>query len=302
MATKIFICFLLAFLLVACGANYVEENNNQGNEYTRSGNFNEAILAYQAAQVAEPDNPIAYYNIAEALRQSNEPDQAIASLALAIELAQGAEDTKFFALSYFNLGNIYYQEDLCEAAAEAYRLVLQLEPDNEDARYNLELALGCIISPTPTALEQQTEPEADEADPTMTPTPNPGGNLDPTPTPEVSPSPTPTVTSTISPTPSQTPTLTITPSMSPTPTEPTPPNPEDPPTPTPTITPQPTSGSVDEPAPTSPPATPTPFEQGTLTIEEAKQQLDAIQQDQETLQEYIAKQATLNVPVSEKDW
>jgi len=171
----IFACGLFLF---GCGTS-AAERNNAGNRLSRQGNFGSALRAYQAAQVIEPDNALVYFNAANALADSNELEQAIAALQQAI--ARG--DAPLIAAAYYNLGNIHFETGDYEAAIEAYRESLRNNPNNDDARYNLELANANRLQATPTAIEMQTNPEQQQANPTVPPTPNPGGQELPTPTP-----------------------------------------------------------------------------------------------------------------------
>lgn len=169
---------LSAMLLWACGVNSAERNN-AGNSMYEEGNFGGALQAYQAAQVVEPDSPEFYFNAANALIQLQEYDKAVSALELSLQNA----DDALKAQAYYSMGNIYYLQEQYTEAIDAYRQVLLINPDDEDARHNLELALLAIVAPTPTALEQKVEPEEDASDLQATPTENPSGQDGPTPTP-----------------------------------------------------------------------------------------------------------------------
>lgn len=164
--------------LGACGVNSAERNN-EGNTLYERGDFAGALQAYQAAQVLEPDAALYYFNTANALIQLEQYDKAISALQLALENA----DDSLKARSYYSLGNIYFQQEKYIEAVDAYRQVLLIDPEDADARHNLELALLAIVPPTPTALEQKVEPEEDASDLQATPTNNPSGQDGPTPTP-----------------------------------------------------------------------------------------------------------------------
>ena len=183
--------FLLSFALLsaACGIN-VAERNTAGNRDHRSENYDAAIRAYQVAQVEAPDRPEAYFNAASALVAVDDLQGAEAALIQALENA----DDNMIVEAYFNLGNVYHYMGQYARAVEAYQEALLIDPDDEDTRYNLEITLLRWVKPTPTAIEQQTEPEVSEADPETTPTDIPGGFDGPTPSPpplELEPSSTP---------------------------------------------------------------------------------------------------------------
>jgi tetratricopeptide (TPR) repeat protein len=168
----------LVVLLAACAVN-VAERTNAGNQHYQRQEYDAALEAYQVAQVIDPDRPEAYFNAAAAYIGSGRLERAIEALEQALVTA----DDDLAADAYYNLGNIFYELNRCHEAFEAYQQVLLLRPDDDEARYNLEVALMCAIPPTPTALEQQTEPDVDQTDPETTPTDEPGGHDGPTPTP-----------------------------------------------------------------------------------------------------------------------
>lgn len=165
-------------VLTGCGVN-AAERNNAGNALYARGEYDAALQAYQAAQVAAPNLPQPYYNAASALALAGELEAAIEALEQALATA----DEDLTAQAYYNLGNIYFQMAEYDDAVVAYQEVLLRRPDDQDARYNYELALSRILPLTPTALEQQVEPEQGETDPNVTPTNQPGALDGPTPTP-----------------------------------------------------------------------------------------------------------------------
>lgn len=245
------VLWLALLVLAACGVNAAERNNT-GNVLYQQGNYEDAITAYQAAQVAAPDQPELYYNAASALSNTGELEQAVAALEQALQTA----DADLAASAYYNLGNVYFQAGIYEEAVKAYENALSLNPDDDDARYNLELALKSIPTPTPPPLEQKVEPEQGETDPEVTPTNDPAGQEGPTPTPPPQEGP-------------------------------------------PDLTAPPSGGTGDEQGDI--PSTITPRPEGPISLEDAERLLDSIQEDQQTLREYLQDMATPSSP-SDKDW
>lgn len=244
------VCVLILLVCVACSDRAREIG--AGNRRYNDGDFQQALNTYRDVMVANPNDPIAYYNSASVLLGLADFDRAVEALELAI--AQG--DEVMMARAYYNMGNVFFEEGGYLDAIWAYQQALLIDPDDDDARYNLELAMQRYIPPTPTALEQQTNPELGQSDPETTPTNEPGGFDGPTPTPppmEVSPDP------------SQTP----------------------------------ESGDRSEDGEEF--GTPIPQADGGMTIEQAEELLDAVEQDQETLSQYIDDETTSGNP-GEPDW
>lgn len=239
------------FLLTGC-AGAIAEDNNAGNRLYRNENYTAALREYQSAQVNAPDRPEAYYNAASALAGQGNYEMAVAALEQALRV----DDPDLLFRAYYNLGNVHFRAMQFNRAITAYQEALLINPDDDDARYNLELALQRAVAPTPTAIEQQTEPENDETDPDVTPTNNPGGFDGPTPTP---------------------------------PPQDAPPDPEQ----------TPESGDVANEGVDS--ATPIPAAEGEMTIEQAERILDSVQQDQQTLTQFLQEESNFGIP-AEKDW
>lgn len=170
--------FALVFLLAACGIDPAERNNT-GNDLSGEGEYEDAVLAYQAAQVAEPENLLFYFNSAGALAGADRVFEAEAALQLVIL----GENEDLIADAWYNLGNIYFELENYDSAIGAYRETLLIDPSHEDARYNLELANAQEVQPSPTSIEMQSELEQQQVNPSETPTPNPAGQVNPTPTP-----------------------------------------------------------------------------------------------------------------------
>src|SRR5688572_19151867 len=74
----------LGLILAGCGVN-AAERNNAANWYTAQGQYGDAVSAYQAAQVVEPDNPQLYFNAAEALARDGDLEAAQETLAQAMQ-------------------------------------------------------------------------------------------------------------------------------------------------------------------------------------------------------------------------
>jgi Ca-activated chloride channel family protein len=170
-------CLMLA-LIISLRVNPVERNN-AGNSFYQQQTYDSALRAYQVAQVNAPEQAEYYYNAASALIEVGRLRDAL----LALEQATKTADENLITQAYYNLGNIYFELARYGEAVEVYREVLSRTPDDENARYNYELALLRYALPSPTPQEQQTLPEEDEIDPDVTPTSNPAAQDGPTPTP-----------------------------------------------------------------------------------------------------------------------
>jgi len=155
---------ILLGCISACDVNPAERNN-AGNTLSNQGQYDSALVAYQAAQVASPDSPEAYYNAASAYSQEGNFDKAINALQQALKTT----DVDLRMRSFYNLGNIYFRMNRFDDAVEAYRQVLLLDPNDNDARHNLELAIKQLNIPSPTPVFP-TEQPTDDGSGGITPT------------------------------------------------------------------------------------------------------------------------------------
>ena len=142
------------------------ERNNAGIYSYEQGAYNEAVNEYQAAQVVAPDLHEPYLNIASVYVKMGE----LAKARAALEQALKSSDDSLAAQAYYDLGNVYFEMQLYGDAVEAYKQTLFRAPDDNDARYNLELALDQLIPPTDTPVPQSdnsgipTPPSGDDSD------------------------------------------------------------------------------------------------------------------------------------------
>lgn len=177
------VCINLILLTVIVACTSVAEQNNLANTQTEARDFNDAIINYSAAQVNDPDNPLLYFNSAKAYFEQGDLDIAVEVLDQAI--LRG--DEKIQAEAYYNMGNFYYLSGQPEDAISAYHEALKLNPDDGNARHNLELAMMFLSTPTPIEEEMQTLPDENQINPSVTPTFQPQDDAppEPSPTPQI---------------------------------------------------------------------------------------------------------------------
>lgn len=134
--SQLIIIIVTLTFVTACGES-AARYNNAGNQKYEAKNYTEAVDNYVAAQREDPDVPEPYYNAGNAYHRQGNFESAAAQTQQSIRTSEGeiAEN------SYYNLGNTYFKVEDWPAAIEAYKEALKLNPDDLDAKYNLELAL-----------------------------------------------------------------------------------------------------------------------------------------------------------------
>jgi len=141
--SKLLVVFLVAPLvlsgLVACGGDTtptpepaaVRERFQKGNEYAQAGDFEKAIVEYQAVLEADPENISALTNLGVAYYSIGKLDEAIAQYDKAIELAPEDADIRS------NLAAAYVQKGELDKALETYQRAIDLDPSLAEAHFGL---------------------------------------------------------------------------------------------------------------------------------------------------------------------
>lgn len=115
----------------------MHSNVSRGNRYYDADEHEKALQRYEEAQGIDSTFAIPHFNAGDALyRMGNYRDGALEFLR-----ASAADADSVKAMSYYNLGNTMLKSGDLQSAVEAYKRSLLLNPEDQDAKYNLELAL-----------------------------------------------------------------------------------------------------------------------------------------------------------------
>ena len=130
---------LLIFIgpLVAQG----QETNaaiRKGNLLYKKGDYPHSIPENRKAVELEPTNPVANYNFGNALFRNNNFDESIKAYNKSIE---STKDDVYRERAYYNKGVSYSQQKKLVESINAYKSALKIDPNDEDARHNLQKAL-----------------------------------------------------------------------------------------------------------------------------------------------------------------
>ena len=154
----IFILFMLSLISVEMRANnsgqnpeitakHVRKFINQGNQFYRNGNFAEAETNYKDALQEDPNSALAKFNLALALLKQQTANKAqsdtlrLMSRSYFQEVAgSSSANESLIEKSYYNLGNISFDEENYANSIEMYKEVLRRNPNNVAARQNLRVA------------------------------------------------------------------------------------------------------------------------------------------------------------------
>lgn len=109
---------------------------DEGRRLLNSGQLNEAVSVFQKAVSLYPNNPYAYYYLAQARYQKRDYAQSLAQLRQSELFLSG--DSVWLARVYALRGQVYEARSFLDDAREQYRKALEFDAANPDAREGLE--------------------------------------------------------------------------------------------------------------------------------------------------------------------
>jgi Ca-activated chloride channel family protein len=96
--------------------------------------YDQALQGFVDEQVERPEDPALTFNIASAhyqMKNYEEAEKSFATVAM-------AGDPALREQAFYNLGNCAYRQGKLQEAVELYKAALEVDPDDEDAKFNLE--------------------------------------------------------------------------------------------------------------------------------------------------------------------
>lgn len=140
-----FLISILLFSLITLAQN-PHPDLVKGNQYYAQQQYVKAATAYEKVLQTEPENFTALYNLAIVQFQQNNFDAAKATFQ---KVANKATDAALQSKAWYNQGVIATQEKNIEASIDYYKNALRQNPNDEDARENLQKALREIKKKEP---------------------------------------------------------------------------------------------------------------------------------------------------------
>jgi len=112
-----------------------ETLKNAGNEFRKRRMYPQALASYQAAIQTDPQYADAYYNMAMVFKLTGDTPRAIQTLTSLLNVAPQDHDSRVL------LGELYEKAGYTQEAKRRYMEVLQVRPDFDPARRNLNYLL-----------------------------------------------------------------------------------------------------------------------------------------------------------------
>jgi len=111
-----------------------EELLLKGEKNKASEAYEQALKYYRDAEIEKPESPELSYNIANVMYQQEKYQDALEKYYKGLSTDQ----PKNQAATYYNMGNALYRSGKYPEAIQAYQKCLDITPDDEDAKYNIE--------------------------------------------------------------------------------------------------------------------------------------------------------------------
>jgi len=147
---RYFVLCTLSFVVAAYAAD-VGGLMRQGNGLYNRGKYDEALSRYQMAEVLEPDATAIHYNLGNALFRLGRYQDA----ARELELVLIDKKPERRANAMYNMGNVAFKAGQLDPAIKAYAGALAINPNDRQAKQNLEFCLK-------KKEEQQNQPDSSQ--------------------------------------------------------------------------------------------------------------------------------------------
>ena len=153
--------FILLVIFTGQFALAQQENKiiETGNNYYRQQRFDMAELEYRKVLENSPDNKTAKFNLANALIRQNKTDDANKLLA-ELNVEENKADVRSRAT--YNQGVMLTQQKKLEESIESYKETLRLNPNDQEARENLQKALLELKKKNPPKKQEEQKKKKEE--------------------------------------------------------------------------------------------------------------------------------------------
>jgi tetratricopeptide (TPR) repeat protein len=128
----------------------------EGNRQFKNGNYDKASELYQDALIDTPYSSILQFNLGDALAMKSDMPKAEVAFT---EAAKSANPVLKGA-SHYNRGNVLFAQGKWADAVDAYKDSLRANPHDEDAKYNLGVALRAQKNPPASAKATAGKPSS----------------------------------------------------------------------------------------------------------------------------------------------
>ena len=152
-----FVLLIIGFLFVASSLN----DARKANEAFKNGDYELAVQLYRQAIDQNPDNSRLYFNLGNALAKAGNTEEAMEFYE---QFKSMTEVNDQQSLADYNKGKLLSEQENFDEAISHFREALRKNPDDEDARFNYELAQRMKQQQEQQQQEQQQDSQSDQDD------------------------------------------------------------------------------------------------------------------------------------------
>ncbi|MES1198047.1 MAG: tetratricopeptide repeat protein, partial [Chitinophagaceae bacterium] len=124
----------------------------EGNELYKKQDYEQATLQYKKALEKDSSNITALFNLGNSLYKKNSRNEAIKAYT---DIVSKTKENGLNSNSYYNTAVVLGKQQKLEESIEAYKNALRQNPDNTEARENLQKALQELKKKTPPKKEPE---------------------------------------------------------------------------------------------------------------------------------------------------
>src|ERR1051325_2868487 len=139
-ATRILVLFLTSYHIARTTAYASQSQLKEGNRLFKNGHYEQALKLYEDALIDTPYSSALHFNAGDAQTMLGDFPKAETSFTEAAK----ATIPVLRGLSHYNRGNALFYQGKWADAVEAYKDSLRANPQDEDAKYNLGVALKAL--------------------------------------------------------------------------------------------------------------------------------------------------------------
>ncbi|MCB2207528.1 MAG: tetratricopeptide repeat protein [Bacteroidetes bacterium] len=133
----------------------------EGNNLYEEGNYQEAEIEYRKALSEKPDYVKGKFNLGDAMYGQENYEE---SGKIFGELGETAKTPSAKSGSWYNLGNTLMNQQKYQESIEAYKKALRVNPNDQDAKYNLEYARKMLSNQQQQQQNQDQNQDQDQKD------------------------------------------------------------------------------------------------------------------------------------------
>lgn len=130
--------FLIILLILGFRGSAQSSHVREGNKLFREGKFDEAVELYDKALQENPADLTAMYNRSNALAKKGDKAAAMEGYE---KLIQAGKDPRILEKAYYDKGVLHQQQQQLDESILAWMEALKLDPEDTQARENLQKAL-----------------------------------------------------------------------------------------------------------------------------------------------------------------